>query len=75
MGLFALFHSTHRQKCDEFSLVLQSMMIENQVTEHEGRYYLLVDELLANKAYTQLKLYVDENAPQEVITKTVIGFF
>ncbi len=74
MGLFALFHSPHRQKCEEFSLVLQATMIDNQVTAYEDQYYLLVDERLAEKAYTQLKLYVDENAPRTVITKPLLPF-
>lgn len=72
MSLFALFHSTHRRQCDEFNLVLQSVMIESQVTEYEGRHYLLVDEQIADKAYTQLKLYVDENMPQEIITRPLL---
>jgi len=72
MSLFALFHSPARPKCDEFNLVLQSVNLESQVVYHEGRYYLLVDESLAEPAYRQLKRYVDENTPEETIAKPLI---
>jgi len=72
MSLFALFHSPARQKCDEFNLVLQAVSIESQVVIHENRFYLLVDEKIAEPAYLQLKRYVDENTPEEIITKPLI---
>jgi len=72
MSLFALFHSDARSKCDEFNLVLQSVKLESQVVYHENRYYLLVEEELAKSAYRQLKRYVDENTPEEIIAKPLI---
>ena len=72
MSLFALFHSATRPKCDEFNLVLQSVNLESQVVYHENRYYLLVQEQLAEPAYRQLKHYVDENTPEDVISKPLI---
>ena len=72
MSLFALFHSVTRPKCDEFNLVLQSVNLESQVVYHENRYYLLVQEQLAEPAYRQLKHYVDENTPEDVISKPLI---
>jgi rhomboid protease GluP len=72
MSLFALFHSAARPKCDEFNLVLQAVDLESQVVCHENRYYLLVDEQVAEPAYRQLKHYVDENTPKETITKPLI---
>lgn len=74
MDLFALFHAAERHKCDEFNLVLQSVMIDSHVAEYEGRYYLLVDEKLSEKAYTQLKYYVDENAPRAIIAQPLLAF-
>ncbi len=72
MSLFALFHSAARAKCDEFNLVLQSVNLESQVVYHENRYYLLIQEQLAEPAYRQLKRYVDENAPEDIIAKPLI---
>ncbi len=72
MSLFALFHSAARTKCDEFNLVLQSVNLESQVVYHENRYYLLIHEQLAEPAYRQLKRYVDENAPEDIIAKPLI---
>jgi membrane associated rhomboid family serine protease len=72
MSLFALFHSAVRPKCYEFNLVLQAVDLESQVVYHENRYYLLVDEQVAERAYRQLKRYVDENTPEETITKPLI---
>lgn len=72
MSLFALFHSPTRHKCDEFNLVLQAVNIESQVVHHEDHFYLLVDEQIAESAYQQLKQYVDENTPEEIITKPLI---
>ena len=72
MSLLALFHSATRPKCDEFNLVLQSVNLESQVVYHENRYYLLVQEQLAEPAYRQLKRYVAENTPEDIITKPLI---
>lgn len=73
MSLFALFHSPQRQKCDEFNLVLQSMQIDSRVTAYEGRYYLVVEEQLAEKAYTQLRYYVAENTPELKIERPLLA--
>ena len=72
MSLFALFHSPQKHKCDEFNLVLQSMQIDSHVTEYEGRYYLLVEEHLAEKAYSQLRYYVAENTPELRIERPLL---
>ena len=48
---------------------MQAVAIESDVTLHEGKYYLLVEESSAERAYQQLKAYVDENAPEQIITK------
>lgn len=69
MALFALYHSAHRAPCSELNLVLHSMAIESEVILHEGRFYLLVEEATAETAYQQLKTYVAENAPEQIIKK------
>lgn len=69
MALFALYHSTQRAPCDELNLVLHSVAIDSEVALHEGKYYLLVEETTAEVAYQQLKAYVAENAPEEIIKK------
>lgn len=74
MALFALYHSIHRAPCSELNLVLQAVAIDSEVTLHENRYYLLVDEQAAESAYQQLKAYVDENAPEQVIKKPLRPF-
>jgi rhomboid protease GluP len=74
MDPFALFHSPYRQKCEEFNLVFQAMGIESEIVEYENRHYLLVDEQVAEYAYGQLKSYVIENAPEEIIRKPLIPF-
>ena len=72
MSQFALFHSPNHHDCAEFHLVLQSMQIESDVVLYEGRHYLLVDEQVARYAYSQLKLYVQENAPETVISRPLV---
>ena len=72
MDLFAIFQSPLRRKCDEFNLVLQAVNLNSQVTDYEGKYYLLVDEQNADTAYRQLKLYIRENAPEEHIAQPLL---
>jgi rhomboid protease GluP len=74
MSLFALFHSPSRHKCEEFNLVLQAVNLESQVVAYEGRFYLLVSDHIAESAYLQLKGYVNENTPEEIITKPLLPF-
>ncbi|MGK0375935.1 MAG: membrane associated rhomboid family serine protease [Arenicella sp.] len=69
MTSYALFHSVSQKKCQEFNLVLQAMNFDSQVVSQDNRFYLLVDELRAQQAYRQLKLYVSENVEQEIIAK------
>lgn len=69
MALFALYHSIHRAPCDELNLVLHSVAIDSEVALHEGKHYLLVEETTAEVAYQQLKAYVAENAPEQIIKK------
>lgn len=52
--------------------MLQSMQIDSHVTEYEGRYYLLIEEQLAEKAYTQLRHYVAENTPELRIERPLL---
>ena len=69
MSLCALFHSALPARCYEFNLVLQAVRIDSEVVASDGRYYLLVDEAVAAEAYSQLKLYVEENAPEEILSQ------
>jgi rhomboid protease GluP len=69
MTSYALFHSVSQKKCQEFNLVLQAMNFDSQVVSQDNHFYLLVDELRAQQAYRQLKLYVSENVEQEIIAK------
>ena len=72
MEPIALFHSPQRQRCFEFNLVLQAVNIESEVVFYEGRYYLLVDDRIAEQAYTQLRHYVEENQPEQRIARPLI---
>lgn len=45
------------------------MNFDSQVVHQDSRFYLLVDEEHAQQAYRQLKLYVAENAEQEILAK------
>jgi len=74
MALLALFSATTRPACDEFHLVFQSVGIDSEVVDYEDKYYLLVDESVAEYAYTQLKVYVEENAPEQHITRPLRPF-
>lgn len=69
MALLALFSATSRPACDEFHLVFLSVGIDSEVVDYEDKYYLLVEETVAEYAYTQLKAYVEENAPEQHITR------
>ena len=69
MSLCALFHSDNLARCKEFSLVLQAVNLESEIVNNDDRFYLLVEEDLAPEAYRQLQLYVEENAPEEVLSR------
>lgn len=70
----ALFHSPAIGKCREFGLVLEAMGFDSHVTQSGNRFYLLVEEHLAERAFTQLRLYVAENAEKEVLAKPLRPF-
>ncbi len=73
MALFALFHTSEPAQCREFGLVLDAVGIDSQITELESRYYLLVEEQIADLAYTQLNAYVVENAPEEHVSRPLLS--
>ena len=69
MSLLALYHSASPAKCNEFNLVLQAVHLDSQVVNYDNRYYLLIEEERAAKAYQQLKLYIQENTEKEFIPR------
>jgi len=69
MALFALYHSLSPEPCNELQFVLHTIGVASEVGKHEGRYYLLVEEVDAEHAYQQLQAYVEENAPEKIIRK------
>ncbi len=69
MSLCALFHTQQSKRCKEFNLVLQAVNLPSQVVEYENRFYLLVEEAQAEDAYEQLHLYINENAPEEILAR------
>jgi rhomboid protease GluP len=69
MSLYALFHSAGPARCKEFNLVLQSVHLDSEVVNSDDRFYLLVEESMAAEAHQQLKLYIEENAPEEVLSQ------
>ena len=72
MSLFALYQSPSQNRCEEYFLVLEAMGLHSQVVEHEGSFYLLVDEQNAEAAYHQLRQYVTENSPEEVLSRPLM---
>ena len=72
MDLFALFHAPDRLKCDEFHFVLESVHITSDVVLHQERFYLLVDERVAEQAYLQLQTYIQENTPEIIIARPLL---
>ncbi len=72
MSLFALYQSPASTRCEEFYLVLEAVGLDSQVVEFEGAYYLLVEEHIAEPAYQQLRRYVAENSPEEVLSRPLL---
>ena len=70
----ALFHSPVLGKCREFGLVLEATGFDSHITQSGNRFYLLVEEQYAERAYKQLRLYVAENAEKEVLAKPLRPF-
>ncbi|RBP49602.1 rhomboid family intramembrane serine protease [Arenicella xantha] len=69
MSYAALFHSIDSAKCQEFNLVLQATGFDSHLVHSGSRYYLLIDHERAEQAYQQLRLYLSENAEEEVLAK------
>lgn len=69
MSYAALYHSVDSAKCQEFNLVLQATGLDSHVVYAGTRFYLLIDHDSAEQAFQQLRLYIAENAEQEILAK------
>ena len=69
MSYAALFHSIDSARCQEFNLVLQATGFDSHVVYSGTRHYLLIDHERGEAAYQQLRLYLAENAEQEILAK------